>query len=373
MDTSGHVTSSRRTLFIEEGKDYVVEKGDFIPLEAKRRLGHGHSGYVEEVRDTSTGSTYARKTIQIYTSRHREERHKIFQNEIKILRSLAQHHHFVRVIATFTEKRQLSLVLHPVADDGDLNSFLEDIRDANDKSTAHDIDPEKLRVLQRAFGCLAGGLAFMHQFKVRHRDIKPQNILVHKGQVLYTDFGYSKDSSELSKSTSAGKPDFWTERFSAPEVLEYDERNSLSDVFSLGCVYVEILSVIHPRFDEARDFSFGRDVSRLHLILDTHDIEEVPSLGSDLVILAELCVSMTKLEPRTRLTASQVTSNLGKLAGYRCERCIQPPLTNDYSLNVTTQTADSAPAYSSYIRWTWDPNRRDYSYRTQDSQGELFM
>jgi serine/threonine protein kinase len=39
-------------------------------------------------------------------------------------------------------------------------------------------------VLDQAFGCLAGDLVFMHENRIRHKESKPANILVHKGVVL---------------------------------------------------------------------------------------------------------------------------------------------------------------------------------------------
>ena len=61
-------------------------------------------------------------------------------------------------------------------------------------------------ILQRAIGCLASGLAFMHEQTIRHKDIKPQNILIHGGSVLYTDFGISLDFGQQGNSTTTGNP-----------------------------------------------------------------------------------------------------------------------------------------------------------------------
>src|SRR2546429_6939391 len=100
-----------KTLIIEEGKDYFLEPGYELPYRLRRSLGHGHSGNVEEVEDIHTGAVFARKTIRIYGPRHNNERRRIFDNEIKIIRNLSNHHHVVRVFATYVAKREVGLTL----------------------------------------------------------------------------------------------------------------------------------------------------------------------------------------------------------------------------------------------------------------------
>ena len=104
----------------------------------------------------------------------------------------------------------------------------------------------KAATLWKAYGCLASGLAFIHKQTIRHKDIKPQNILIHQGNVLFTDFGISVDFSEHGRSTTTGHPQSFTRKYCAPEVANWDKRNSKSDVFSLGCVYAEILDALQP-------------------------------------------------------------------------------------------------------------------------------
>ncbi|KAF2252040.1 kinase-like protein [Trematosphaeria pertusa] len=189
--------SEPRMLLVEEGQDYFLEDGDHLPYTLLENIGHGHSATVEKVQDMRTGSVYARKVFRIYNTRDR--RREIFENEIKIIRRLARHHHIIRVFATYVAKGEVGLLLSPVADRGDLEAFLQDY---NEKSPP--IAQER-RILESSFGCLASGLTFMHSQRIRHKDIKPRNILIHQGSVIYTDFGYSLDHSAASGSTTTGK------------------------------------------------------------------------------------------------------------------------------------------------------------------------
>lgn len=57
----------------------------------------------------------------------------------------------------------------------------------------------------------------------------------------------SLDFSDDSISTTTGRPSAWTIRYSAPEVLDSEPRNRASDIFSLGCVLVEMISGLYGR------------------------------------------------------------------------------------------------------------------------------
>jgi serine/threonine protein kinase len=97
--------------------------------------------------------------------------------------------------------------------------------------------------LERGFGCLSAALQYMHRERIRHRDIKPGNILVHGASLVFTDFGISRDFSELSSSLTNG-PVEGTHNYYAPEVAAGRPRGCSADVFSLGCVLLEIWSVL---------------------------------------------------------------------------------------------------------------------------------
>ncbi|KAF2267942.1 kinase-like protein [Lojkania enalia] len=83
--------------------------------------------------------------------------------------------------------------------------------------------------IKRGFGRLANGLAFIHKNSIRHRDIKPQNILVHKGRLIYTDFGIAHDYTD-DPTTTQGQPDAFTRKYCAPEDADWGPRNSKSDI-----------------------------------------------------------------------------------------------------------------------------------------------
>lgn len=143
-----------------EGADLTVDE-DELPFELLGNLGYGHSGIVEKVQDKHTGKVFARKIMVIRGNRTRAEKEQIFRNEVKIIRQLDKHHHMISVFATYMAKREVGILLDPIADEGDLSRFLDRIWDirADDNSYSSPDRQDMLPTLEWAFGCLAGGLA----------------------------------------------------------------------------------------------------------------------------------------------------------------------------------------------------------------------
>jgi hypothetical protein len=89
--------------------------------------------------------------------------------------------------------------------------------------------------------------------------LKPGNILVKNDVVLITDFGTSRNWSDRSKGTTTGESGPYTPGYAAPEVVAWEARNESSDIWSLGCVFVDILSVLKGESLKSKDQFFGEN------------------------------------------------------------------------------------------------------------------
>ncbi|KAF2265229.1 kinase-like protein [Lojkania enalia] len=211
---------------------------DQVPLEVKAILGTGGYSQVEAVicrepgaRDNaSLRRQLVRKIMRRGAFGRAQHGLEIFKSELHILKRV-QHKHLVEIVGSYSDPVFVAMIMSPVAD-CDLAVYL----------TLAPNDPLKMSSMRTFFGCLATALAYLHGKKIRHKDIKPSNILVHGTNVLITDFGLAKEYVG-SRSTTEG-PTARTEKYCAPEVARYTARNSSSDIWSLGCVFMEMLTVL---------------------------------------------------------------------------------------------------------------------------------
>jgi len=99
---------------------------------------------------------------------------------------------------------------------------------------------------------ILNGLSYLHNRDIIHRDIKGANILVdNKGTIKISDFGISKklEATNILNGANNNKhrPSlqgsvFWM----APEVVKQTSYTRKADIWSLGCLVVEMMTGTHP-------------------------------------------------------------------------------------------------------------------------------
>ncbi|KAK8014280.1 hypothetical protein PG990_007576 [Apiospora arundinis] len=210
----------------------------------------------------------------------RREREEVL-NEIRLMRQ-NQHRHIVVYVASFEDScytdgpfskrrptpgyhsnHRIGIAMYP-AGKYNLKQYMHEIPILNEEETSI-----RVKALHGFFGCLSQALTYIHnkEHYVKHKDIKPENILVdHFHQPILTDFGLSVQYDRESETQSDGKTR-QTKRYAPPEADEGIPREWRYDVFSMGCVFLEMVAVLlGDRSTSARDEdesdteeSMGRD------------------------------------------------------------------------------------------------------------------
>jgi serine/threonine protein kinase len=213
--------------------EYLPGEESLIPLAEGKVLGYSKTAVVQSVRCRRI--QLARKTIQC----NRKSTKEMAVTEVEHLQR-AQHRHVVRVVGTYTLRKSLAILLYPAAK-WNLDDFLDELSDQRPPpfQFAH--------ALQTFFGCLANAIRFIHNRNIKHMDIKPKNILVHvvrgRYQVFIADFGIARAYASAEESNT-DSPTSFTPIYAAPEVAAQSLRGFSADIFSLGCVFLEILVVL---------------------------------------------------------------------------------------------------------------------------------
>ena len=158
-----------------------------------------------------------------------------------------KHHHLVSFHASFTDEESFGFITSPVAE-SNLKSLLE----KSNKTNA--ILKEEGESLSQALGCLLEAVRHLHEdLKMRHCDLKSSNILVcdrpgRQFSVRICDLGISY-TWNFPQDDSTDENQRGTQRYKAPEVLSKQNmtHNRKGDIFSLGCIFLEMYTVIRGK------------------------------------------------------------------------------------------------------------------------------
>jgi serine/threonine protein kinase len=200
----------------------------------ERELGRGTMGVVYEAQDTTLGRVVALKTfgaMAVIAAHEREAFEQRFLSEARISATLDDEN----VVGVYDVGRDFQTGL--------LYMALEYVR-GETLADALSRGPMPWQEAARIIAKVARALQAAHAHHIVHRDIKPANImLTHAGEPKIMDFGIAKASA--SQLTVAGQV-FGTPAYMSPEQASGEEVDGRSDIFSLGCVFYELITKTRP-------------------------------------------------------------------------------------------------------------------------------
>lgn len=266
-------------------------------------IGRGQFGSVYRSLNQSTGQMMAIKRIRL--SGMKETEVSDVMREVELLQRLT-HPGIVKYEGMSRDDAFLNIVLEFV-ENGSLGQTLRAFGRFNERLVASYV----AKILE--------GLHYLHSEGVVHCDLKAANILSTKnGNVKLTDFGVSLNmravehfaerasmgrSADLTKSPNeiAGTPNWM-----APEVIKLQGASPKSDIWSLGCTIVELLTGKPPYSD------VGNSMTVLFRIVED-PLPPLPEGSPELQDFLKLCFAKN---PEDRPTAALLFEHEWVKAGH---------------------------------------------------------
>lgn len=198
-------------------------------------IGAGSFGTVYLGLNSITGELMAVKQVELLSDKgaEHEQRKKsmidALQREMSLLRDL-QHPNIVQYLGSNCENNYLNIFLEYVPG-GSVSSIL---------ASYGRFEEVHIRSVVKQ---ILHGLKYLHSRSIIHRDIKGANVLMdNKGMVKISDFGISKKLEDKNARASLQGSVYWM----APEVVKQKPYTFKADIWSLGCLIVEMYTGSRP-------------------------------------------------------------------------------------------------------------------------------
>jgi serine/threonine protein kinase len=166
---------------------------------------------------------------------------------------------------------------------------------------------ERIVLVTDWMACLASGLSALHKKKIKHQDLKPENVLLYsRMSPVICDFGLSKAFDTESKSLKGQG----TTAYLPPE-QETGKVGRKGDIFSLGLIFLELGLLLFGQNALKHEIKTGP----YHLVI-TKSLDEIlilkfplqgrPQSDDWLTRFRKLLQDMLQVSPQNRPKATEV-------------------------------------------------------------------
>ncbi|XP_017223508.1 MAP3K epsilon protein kinase 1 [Daucus carota subsp. sativus] len=193
-------------------------------------IGRGAHGRVYKALNLENGQFVAVKQVSLENIK--DEELKNIMNEIDLLKNL-DHKNIVQYLGSSKTESHLHIILEYV-ENGSLANIIK----------SNNFGPLSESLVAVYIAQVLEGLVYLHEQGVIHRDIKGANILTTKeGRVKLADFGVATKLTEAN----INEPSYTgTAYWMAPEVVNTPGVCVASDIWSVGCTVIELLTGSPP-------------------------------------------------------------------------------------------------------------------------------
>ena len=243
-------------------------------LRIVRPLGYGGMGAVYEVEQTFTEIRYVLKVIhpELITGKGMLAR---MEKEAKLLAKL-KHANIVQVVWAGLTDESPPLFYH-VMEKLEGYTLRRLIRKAKERGIKIRID-----FILRMMISLLNALAYAHAHGIIHRDIKPDNVFVHIGEIIkLLDFGIVFEIG-MRRTTSRGF--VGTLGYGATEQITGGELTPATDLWAVGVVLFELLTCCEPFGTAPTEYAMAQAVLFKPCVRPSELRPDIPPSLDDLIL-----------------------------------------------------------------------------------------
>ena len=249
------------------------------------KLGEGSYSTVYKVRRKADLKMYALKKVKLNNLTEKEKQNAL--NEIRILASIKSEHVISYKEAFVEEKDKILCLVMEFANKGDLFQKITYYKQMQKSFEEIEIWRILIQILQ--------GLKCLHDHKILHRDLKSANIFLFNNNLAKIgDLNVSKVAKSGIGHTQTGTP-----YYASPEVWNDESYTSKSDIWSLGCVIYEMIT-LHPPFK-------AENMEGLYYKVIKGKYQKIPDKYSK--DLNEILKLMFKVDPKERPSCDELLKN----------------------------------------------------------------
>jgi len=141
---------------------------------------------------------------------------------------------------------------------------------------------------------IINGIYYLHQQRIIHRDIKPNNVFLTKEvRIKIGDFGISRVFDD--ESTSIASTHLGTHKYMSPQVINYTDYTFKTDCWSIGCTLYELITL-----------NIFVDSKHYTSVQSNDDLYNLSSMN----ILNELLNMMLKIEENKRSSSEELIDKI---------------------------------------------------------------
>ena len=302
--TDSQISHSSVTLIQEHIPEQEKIQFTIGSYQILQSIGKGGMGEVFLAYDTTCGRKLALKRIRPDLMEHPQLQNR-FLKEARITSQLT--HPAIIPIYAIHSFNDLIYYTMPFVQGETLKQIFRDARKYEKKGEKIENIGASIPALIRIFLSICQAVAYSHSKSVLHRDLKPENIIVGEyGQIVILDWGLaklikSKENDEgpstdttpeephpLHQLTHIGKV-VGTVAYMAPERAMGHPATVQTDIYSLGVILYQILTLKHPfQRESLKDF---RENMHLEKLIDPSEVAPYRDVPRSLARVVMKCLA----------------------------------------------------------------------------------